>query len=313
MNAQEKPIRDEFALIDLLRRRVGRSGRVAVGIGDDAAVIRWPPDALVVTCDMLLDGVHFDLNEHSVEAVGRKAVACSLSDCAAMAARPVAATTSVAIPRRMPAEDVRRLAESMLEVAERYGCVLAGGDTTAWDGPLAIDVTMLAEVPPHRGPILRSGAKPGDAIFVSGRLGGSILGRHLTFEPRVDLAWRIAETGAVHAMIDISDGLAADLEHICRESGCGAELDADLLEQIISPEARLLASRTGRSPLQHALHDGEDFELLIAADEAGLEEFQRQGRLIRIGRMTAEAGIYLLTGTARQRIEPEGWKHKFGE
>jgi len=304
---------DEFEFIDWLRQRCpAPDARLAVGIGDDMAVIRRPDGLLLVASDMLLDGVHFDWRQHGPSLVGRKAIACSLSDCAAMAAVPSQAVVSVALNKSVDMADAKRLAEAMIETSEAYGCRIVGGDTTSWSGPTAIDVAMLAELPGRAQPILRSGAKCGDAIYVTGRLGGSILGKHLHFEPRIAEARRLAETGCVRAMIDISDGLAADLGHICRQSGCAAVLDENLLQEVISEDARRVADQSGKTALEHALHDGEDFELIVVGQSRGLEPFCDAGQLLRIGRMEVGHGVWLDRAGERIAVEPRGWRHEFG-
>lgn len=304
--------RGENALVRWLEERFGRQpDYVEIGIGDDAAVVRSEGTRIVLTADMLLDGVHFDSHRHSYEQIGRKAIACSLSDCAAMACRPRAATVSVALNEAMAMADVQRLYEGMAGVAAEFGCAIVGGDTTSWAGPLAIDVAMLAEPMNPRGPILRNGARDGDTIFVSGPLGGSLLGKHLVFQPRLALAERLAGKAEVHALMDISDGLSMDLDRLCRSSSCGAELQADLVEAVISTDARTLAGQDGRSPLEHALSDGEDFELLVVGGEelVGLDAgLQPVGRIVVPP--PAEATIMMLWADGRREpIQPKGFEH----
>lgn len=304
---------DEFAFIDWLRQRTRpKDARVAIGIGDDMAAVRWPSGLVLITCDIRLDTVHFVWAEHGPELVGRKAIACSLSDCAAMAALPRAAVISVALNKNVSMEEAKRLAGSMIDTARAFGCEIVGGDTTAWKGPTAIDVTMLGEVPDKAQPILRSGARPGDCVYVTGKLGGSILGRHMTFEPRVQLAQELAGTGAVHAMIDISDGLSGDLGHICEESHCGALLERDLLEKVIHEDARRLSQQDNREPLEHALHDGEDFELALAGEPRGLQPLAEDGKLWRVGRITADGGVRLVEANQERPLPSASWRHKFG-
>jgi thiamine-monophosphate kinase len=276
------------------------------------AAVRWTSGLVLITCDIRLDSVHFVWSEHGPELVGRKAIACSLSDCAAMAALPRAAVISVALNKNVSMEEAQRLAGSMIDTAKAFGCEIVGGDTTAWKGPTVIDVTILGEMPDGRQPIPRSGAKSGDAIYVTGKLGGSILGRHMTFEPRVQLAQELAGTGSVHAMIDISDGLAGDLGHICEESGCGAVLEKALLEATIHDDARRLSQQDNVAPLDHALHDGEDFELVVVGDARGLDPLTQTGQLLRIGRITQAGGMRVHDGQQEQPMLPAGWRHSFG-
>jgi thiamine-monophosphate kinase len=261
------PQTGENALIAWLRDRFPPDpARVPIGIGDDMALLTFSGGQVAVTADMLLDGVHFDTDRQDYAAIGRKALACSLSDCAAMACNPVAATISLALPSSIPMAQVQRLYEGMAQIADEFGCRIVGGDTTSWPGRLAIDVAMLGEPMAPRGPIRRSGAGPGDTIFVSGLLGGSILGKHLTFTPRLELARQLASDKRLHAMMDLSDGLSMDLHRMCAASRCHAQLHPAWLEAAISPAARELAITAGGTPLEHALNDGEDFELLLAGE-----------------------------------------------
>src|SRR5437588_2134229 len=216
----------EFAFIDWVRRRTPAAGRVLLGPGDDTAALGWPADTPgLVTADMLLEGSCFLLAEAGPRRVGRKAMAVNLSDIAAMAGRPVAAVVSVGLPR----DGGRALAEELYlglrEVADAFDTAVVGGDTNSWDGSLVISVTILGEAT-GRGPVRRSGARPGDWLLVTGPLGGSIQGKHLDFTPRVHEALALHAAVPLRAMIDISDGLAADVNHICEECRCGAVLRA---------------------------------------------------------------------------------------
>ncbi len=303
---------DELTFIEWMRRNG------AGDLGDDCAVIdceaaRAP---MVVTADMLLDGTHFSLAEHGPQAVGYKAIACSLSDIAAMGCRPAAAFCCGALPRDISAETVREIFTGARGLCEKFHVAIAGGDTTAWrrGGRLVLSVTMIGWADGCL-PIRRSGAKAGDAIFVTGRLGGSILGRHLSFTPRVAEGRYLAERGDVHAMIDVSDGLAADLAHIAEESRCGACIEAAAVP--VAEAAVELAKSSRKAPLEHALHDGEDFELLFttapAADADLLADWPFETKLSRIGRI--EAGGLAMIGAdgSRRQLAPAGYVHKFGE
>ena len=303
----------ENALVDWLRQRFPADPeRVPIGIGDDMASVSLDGNVVQFTADMLLDGVHFDTRQHIPELIGRKAIACSLSDCAAMACRPRVATVSLALHDGMSMDDVKRLYEGMACVADEFDCAIVGGDTTSWSGKLVIDVAMLAEPMSPRGPIRRCDARVGDAIYVSGPLGGSIAGKHLTFTPRLELASRVVLERELHAMMDLSDGLSMDLHRMCVASKCDAELSAEAVEEVISPSARALADEDGVRPVEHALNDGEDFELLIVgghgvpAGELGL---------VRVGRMTApsqqgKATICLCDRQGRfSFVEPRGYEH----
>jgi thiamine-monophosphate kinase len=237
-------------------------------------------------------------------------MAVNLSDIAAMAGRPVAAVVSVGLPRdggRALAEELYR---GLREVADAFGTALVGGDTNSWDGPLTISVTLLGEAT-ERGPVRRSGARPGDWLLVTGPLGGSIWGKHLDFTPRVREALALHAAADLHAMIDLSDGLSADLWHICTESQCGAVLRAEGIP--VSPDATRMGDRL--SPLQHALADGEDFELAFAVSpEDGRRLVQTQPvpgiTLVHIGECV-EAGFWLEEHGQRSALEPRGYLHEF--
>lgn len=303
----------ENALIDWLAHRFPADPqRVPIGIGDDMACVHLSSNQVLITADMLLDGVHFDTRQHIYELIGRKAIACSLSDCAAMACRPRVATVSLALHDGMSMDDVKRLYEGMACVAEEFDCDIVGGDTTSWPGRLVIDVAMLAEPMSPRGPIRRCDARAGDAIYVSGPLGGSLAGKHLTFIPRLELASRLVLEPSLHAMMDISDGLSMDLHRMCAASRCDAELSAEAIDAVTSEAARALAIEDGISAREHALNDGEDFELLVSA---GADLRADELGLVQVGRMVAPSGegrprICLSDREGRfSFVEPRGFEH----
>jgi len=301
----------EFAYIDWLRRQTPADARVILGPGDDTAVLRFTPGAdCLVTTDMLLDGSCFILAEAGPRAVGRKAMAVNLSDIAAMAGKPVAAVVSVGLPRSGGRALAEELYRGLREVADEFQTALAGGDTNSWDGPLTISVTLLGEATP-RGPVRRSGAKPGDWLLVTGPLGGSMRGKHLTFTPRIREALQLHELADLHALIDISDGLAADLAHICEESRCGALLRAESIP--ISDDARQM--NDARSPLDHALGDGEDFELIAAVSPDDARRVVATQpipglTLYHIGECV-EQGMWLEREGQREVLPPRGYVHGF--
>jgi len=307
----------EWALIDWIRRRTaGDAAAVPIGPGDDMArVLLGQTDALVTT-DTLLEGTHFRLEEATPRQVGYKALAVSLSDCAAMAAEPVAAVAWVALPEGARMAFAEALSAGLLDAAERFACPLVGGDVTSWNAPLAIGTSVVARSAGIE-PVRRGGARPGDVLLVTGRLGGSGLGRHLSFVPRVAEARRLAGAVALHAMIDLSDGLSTDLNHVCCESGVGAEVDARAVP--VSPDAEQMAEADGRSPLAHALSDGEDFELLLAvsAEDAGrLARDRPLGDLplTAIGRAVEGEGATLIEADGTRRsLAPAGYEHFRGE
>jgi thiamine-monophosphate kinase len=300
----------EFAFIDWLRRRTGADPRVPLGPGDDTAAVRFAGDSpVLITTDMLLEGSCFRLTEAGPRRVGRKAMAVNLSDIAAMAGLPVASVVSLGLPRQGGLALAEDLYAGMREVADAFGVAIVGGDTNSWDGPLVISVTLLGE-PTGRGPVTRAGARPGDWLVVTGPLGGSILGKHLDFIPRVREAAALHAMTDLHAMIDISDGLAADVAHLCAESCCGAVLWAERIP--ISDDARRLTD--GRAPLEHALGDGEDFELVFATTATEAQRLAAMQpvtgvTLTSIGECVAE-GLWLEANGQRRPLPPLGYVHE---
>ncbi|MCE9532360.1 MAG: thiamine-phosphate kinase [Planctomycetes bacterium] len=302
----------EFEYIDWIRKRTPAHPRVLVGPGDDTAVLKIQPDRpLLVTTDMLLEGSCFLLDQAGPKAIGRKALAVNLSDIAAMAGKPTAAVVSVGLPRDRGREIAEALYEGMREVADRFDTPIVGGDTNSWKGGLVISVTILGEAT-GSGPVTRRGAKPGDWIMVTGPLGGSILGKHLNFTPRVREAMALHQATRLTAMIDISDGLAADLHHLCEESKCGAVLKAETIPITIA--AHHLALDSGNSALEHALGDGEDFELIFTVSpEDGKKLVATQPiagiTLVNIGEIVP-SGFWIEEGGVRKPLEPRGYVHE---
>ena len=323
----------EKALIAQVRRLAKRAKNRAVpmGIGDDCAVLRLFPgrdkdkdkgkDTLVTT-DFTLEGIHFRRDWHSAESVGHRCLARGLSDIAAMGGEPVAAFLSLALPRVLPQTWVGRFARSLISLAERYGVTLAGGDTAQSPNGILADIIVVGSVPKGKA-VLRSGARPGDRIYVSGELGGSEAAvwelrkkparklnqreypRHFFPEPRIELGRILREKGLATAMIDTSDGLSTDLAHICEESGVGAEIEAELIPRAsVGKPAREVDVRV-------ALHGGEDYELLFTAPPgkripariAGIP-ITHIGNILRWGKVVVRnrAGV-------GYELEPRGWEH----
>ena len=302
--------RNELALIDWIRQRAASAPSLQLGIGDDCAV--WQPSGspLLFTTDVLMEDVDFRVDETIPQLIGRKAMAVNLSDIAAMAGRPLAALVGVALPKLRGIEFAKQLHEGMQSLATEFNVAIIGGDTNTWDGPLVISVTLIGEAT-ERGPVRRSGAMPGDWLFVTGPLGGSILGHHLTFTPRVRESLELHGLLDLHAMIDLSDGLAADLHHLLDESHVGATLLEGSLP--ISEAAHRMADN--RSSLEHALSDGEDFELLFAvspSDGTKLLSATGNATATRIGEIESPLGCRIRMADGSLRDLPRGgWEHSF--
>lgn len=299
----------EFAFIDWLRQRTPADPRVLIGPGDDTAALQLTSGtACLLTTDMLLEGSCFRLAEAGPRRVGRKAMAVNLSDIAAMAGRPVAALASVGLPRQGGRALAEELYLGLREAADPFGTALVGGDTNSWDGPLVVSITILGEAT-ERGPVRRSGARPGDWLFVTGPLGGSILGRHLSFTPRVCEALELHRLVDLHAMIDVSDGLAADLNHLCEESHCGAVVRAEAVP--IHDDVRRASDN--RSPLEHALGDGEDFELIFAVSPDDGQRLLATQPIAGISLAhfgdCVESGLWLEEKLQRRELRPAGYVH----
>jgi thiamine-monophosphate kinase len=308
------------------RRQAGGSPLFTrVGIGDDCAVLRLPPgfDSLVTT-DFSLEGIHFRRDWHPAESVGHRCLARGLSDIAAMGGEPVAAFLSLALPRDLPQKWVDGFVRGLLKLAEKYGVSLSGGDMAESPGGVLADIVLVGKIPKDKA-LLRSGARPGDSIYVSGELGASAAAlarmqagtikagaksvmegyrRHFYPEPRVELGRTLREKGLASAMIDTSDGLSTDLAHICEESGVGAEIEAGWV-----PRARVGNAR--KVDLQLALHGGEDYELLftvpsnrrVPANIAGVP-------VTKIGRVVRGRKIRLRdTAGSVTEFAAQGWEH----
>jgi thiamine-monophosphate kinase len=290
----------ESDFLDWIRSQQALSPLVSLAAGDDLAVLKWPVgELLLVGADQVLDGVHFDASIHTPRQIGRKAMNRNLSDCAAMACLPAAAIATVALPRGMGMEFARELYLGLREAGDAFNCPIVGGDTASWDGKLALSVAILARADGIH-PITRGGAKVNDSIYVTGALGGSILGRHMNFTPRIKEARELAKSSPISAMIDISDGLARDLARICQMSNVGAVIDAVAIP--IHADAITLSKKSGRSWLEHALHDGEDHELLFTCPTR-----PPVGTLI--GHITADRSLLLHENGKTTPLSPGGWDY----
>ncbi|MBI4309903.1 MAG: thiamine-monophosphate kinase [Candidatus Omnitrophica bacterium] len=272
----------EFGLIEALKKYAPVSKNVFKGIGDDAAVLPFSKDKyLLFTTDMLAEDAHFT-RRMKAEAIGHKAMACSISDIAAMGGLPTFAVVSIGLPKLTPVDFVRNIYKGMARVSKQFNVNIVGGDTVKSD-KIVINVALLGQVEKEYL-VTRSGAKPKDWIFVSGHLGGSLAsGRHLTFIPRVAQARFLVQYFKPNAMMDISDGLAGDLNHILRMSKVGAKLWEETIP------------RHKGATLKQALNDGEDFELLFtlpAAKARRLMQWQAGRKAFYfypIGEITANA------------------------
>ncbi len=242
----------EFDLIRGIRRRTHTDASVVVGIGDDTAVVRYRASKdILITTDMLIEDRHFRRSDASAFEIGRKALAVNLSDIAAMGGVPTHAVVAVGLPERLPRGYAEEISRGIRVLASEFGVNVVGGDTNSSE-KLVVSVTLLGECP-RSGAVRRSGAMPGDVLFVSGSLGGSYASKkHLNFTPRVKEARWLADNFALHAMMDLSDGLAGDVRRIAEESGVGVLISEEALP--LSPGASVEA----------ALGEGEDFELLFA-------------------------------------------------
>jgi thiamine-monophosphate kinase len=307
--------------------KLARTTQMRTGIGDDCAVLRLSPgraqahDTLVTT-DFTLEGIHFRRDWHSAESVGHRCLARGLSDIAAMGGEPVAAFLSLALPRDLPQSWVGRFVHSLISLAERYGVTLAGGDTSESPNGILADIVVVGSVPKGTA-ILRSRARVGDRIFVSGDLGGSAAAlaqmrkklkrklnpreysRHFFPEPRIALGCILREKGLASAMIDTSDGLSTDLAHICEESSVGAEVEAELIPRTsVGKPAR-------KVELEFALHGGEDYELLFTSPPNRRVPARIAGvPITQIGHITRRRHIFLMNRDGvGYELEPRGWEH----
>jgi thiamine-monophosphate kinase len=293
---------NEFDLIRLLTGSLATNASVVKGAGDDCAVLDLgvPGQYALFKTDAVVEGIHFT-RETKPELIGHKALARCLSDIAAMAGTPTAALVTLALPRQFEPACIQSIYAGMNDLARRYGVAIVGGETTTNPERILISIALLGTVARDKC-ILRAGAKTGDGIFVTGELGGSLAsGKHLDFEPRLAEGRWLAERFPIHAMIDLSDGLAGDLPHILKASNVGAELLSNAIP------ARKLRSEH-KTPLEAALTDGEDFELLFTLPsaeavplvDAWKKEFPKL-RLSCIGKITAESGLRIRN---RRNIEP---------
>jgi thiamine-monophosphate kinase len=307
---------NEFELIASLSAGLPSNAAVIAGAGDDCAVLEsgQAGRALLLKADAVVEGIHF-LPSAEPEKVGHKALGRCLSDIAAMAGRPLAAVVTLALPKNFDPDFIKRIYAGMNALARRHGVAMVGGETTSNPERLLISVALLGEVARDKC-ALRSGAKDGDALFVTGELGGSLEGRHLEFEPRLEEGRWLAEHFAIHAMIDLSDGLAGDLRRIMERSQVGAELLARSIPVSRAARRRARAGPSAKTPLAAALTDGEDYELLFAVAsreavplaDAWRKQFSNL-RLSCIGKITAAPGLRLIDESGAHSFEEHGYVH----
>lgn len=311
----------EFEFIDWIRQQSRFDPLVVpLGPGDDMAAVTCGGEQVLVTVDQSLEGVHFILADHGCEAVGAKAMNRNLSDVAAMAALPVAAVAAVALPKGFARKDAEGIYLGLRAAGDTFGCPVVGGDVSSWNGKLVITVTVLAR-PAGLRTILRSGAKAGDAICVTGQLGGAWNSRrHLTFVPRIKESRQLASRYSLHSMIDLSDGLAGDLAHICHDSSVGAEvLAAAVPIHHDLQNGKEEAQRDNHLPparrrLIAALSDGEDYELLFTLSDDQAQDLIRTQPLsitvTRIGTIIEGKDLVLVNEDAKREPLPSGaWQH----
>lgn len=326
-------IKNEQEFVRWLKQVVPKPrGRLKLGIGDDAAILVVSPASdLILTTDLTIEDVHFTNALHLARSVGHRALARSLSDVAAMGGKPRVALVSIALSERTTQAWVKGFYSGLLALAERHGVAVIGGDTSVVKGTILIDVIVGGEVPKGKE-LRRSGARPGDWIFVSGSLGLSSLGltllksqnrrgrksagemtairAHLYPEPRCALGRFLCQERIASAAIDVSDGLSTDLQHLCDASGTGARI----WENAIPGPRRPVPGRFSPAEmLSFALHGGEDYQLLFTVPQAKVPRLPRRFRgveLHRIGEVTRPRKLYLIREAGKEEIlSPAGWDH----
>lgn len=276
---------------------------------DDAAILSVN-EHTVVTTDAITEDVDFILDEATPDQIGYKAVMVNASDIAAMGATPTEMLVNLVIPKHWSLASVKSLYAGIRHAAFRCNCKVIGGDYNSWEHGLVVTITMFGALS-HSTPLTRAGASPGDLICVSGPLGGSILGHHLSFAPRIGLPALIAQYLTITSCMDISDGLSCDLPRLCAASDAGAKLFAERIP--ITQAARRLADRDGQSVLDHALHDGEDFELLYTITPVDLKTMDIPSSLMPalnvIGEITKSRDVVIHHNSQVAALESRGFLH----
>lgn len=307
---------NELELIQLLTQNLPTNGSVVTGVGDDCAVLDLgiPERLLLFKTDAIVEGIHFT-RDTPPEKIGRKALARCLSDIAAMAGSATAALVTIALPKQFDPEFVKSIYTGLNALAQRLGVAIVGGETTTNPERILISIALLGTVAKKKC-IHRHGSKPGDAIFVTGHLGGSIEGHHLDFEPRLAEARWLADNFTPTSMIDLSDGLAGDLRHLLERDALGAELLKTAIPISRAAKLKARAESPAKPPLLAALTDGEDFELLFTVPSrvavSLLDGWRKQFPdvpLTCIGKISATPGVRLRDKDGFKPMPAHGYVH----
>jgi thiamine-monophosphate kinase len=307
---------NELELIRQISANLPANSYDRVRSGDDSAVLDLgiPGFDLLFKTDAVVEGVHF-LKDADPERIGHKALARCLSDIAAMGGKPVSILVTLGLPASFDPEVVHGIYRGMAALANRYAVSITGGETTSNPERLLVSVAAIGLVPKGKA-ILRSRARPGDAIFVTGELGGSIHGKHLEFEPRIKEGAWLASHFEIHSMVDLSDGLATDLQHILDQSKAGADLLSDAIPISRAAVLQARAGSASKPPVLAALTDGEDFELAftVASRDAVplLDAWKKEFPNVRlgcIGKITSRTGMRLSDKTGSRELNLHGYIH----
>lgn len=302
---------NEFSLIENLKQKFNYTESDLIGIGDDCAVTKHNPEFMLHATDCLVEGIHFkDFNKNAYD-IGWKLVAVNLSDIAAMGGYPITGLLSVALPENSNEISISSLIDGIADCCNQYNLKIIGGDTSKSSGPIFLNLSVTGYT--HDEPVLRNGAKKEDAIFVTGKLGGSLLHRHLKVKPRLEeMQW--LSTFGINAAIDVSDGLLGDLGHICDESKCSVLLFEDNIP--IHSDAFEETKSSSKTPLEGAFYDGEDFEIIFTVSNDKIEDLLKEWPfdepLYEIGKITSDPESKLKLKTNKTTtIELKSFEHKF--